>query len=500
VACAVLLQSNWLATALNSLATELAPPIPVIMKEHKLGSDKFVGAQSLLATSHIEQQLSLEAWETFPKKPSRKRRGRSGRIGHPGNRAGHSADSDLPIQEPLRMVFDPELIESLKDFKVYIYDLPPAFNMDLVECYLNTYGEYVWNDENKERAQNTADIWMHELLSRYPQRTYSISEANVAYIPFYGFLSTHFSGIHDEPACNGLGHWQRAQDLAAFLKQSKMFMNHPAKHAMTISFWNVVYAGYPYWNEEPFAVATGPLYYLLQNVTLLVYEKQFGSFRNTAEYETWPSPLVTIPYVPSRQLAEATVRSQDARPIRVYFRGNLQLDSAAKTGASRGERLRQHLTKAFGSISGALLVDSTTNYSHEGYIEEMQRSVFCIVPAGDTPTSRRLFDAIAAGCVPVIVADNITLPFSGFIEWDSFIVRIRENDVINHAAKVTKTMLSIPEEKIKDMQQKLLATRDDFVYGRGEPQYVTPGRAAWNSLIALRESLRAHGDLEGTFA
>ena len=27
--------------------------------------------------------------------------------------------------------------------------------------------------------------------------------------------------------------------------------------------------------------------------------------------------------------------------------------------------------------------------------------------AGDSPTSRRLFDAVAAGCIPVIVSDNL---------------------------------------------------------------------------------------------
>ena len=34
------------------------------------------------------------------------------------------------------------------------------------------------------------------------------------------------------------------------------------------------------------------------------------------------------------------------------------------------------------------------------------------VGKGDTTTSRRLFDAVAAGCIPVIIADNVNLPFS----------------------------------------------------------------------------------------
>lgn len=39
----------------------------------------------------------------------------------------------------------------------------------------------------------------------------------------------------------------------------------------------------------------------------------------------------------------------------------------------------------------------------EHYSEAMMRSTFCLHLPGDTITSRRIFDAINAGCVPVIV-------------------------------------------------------------------------------------------------
>jgi len=37
---------------------------------------------------------------------------------------------------------------------------------------------------------------------------------------------------------------------------------------------------------------------------------------------------------------------------------------------------------------------------------------YCLHLRGATTTSRRLFDAIAAGCVPVVVADGANLPFA----------------------------------------------------------------------------------------
>lgn len=45
------------------------------------------------------------------------------------------------------------------------------------------------------------------------------------------------------------------------------------------------------------------------------------------------------------------------------------------------------------------------------------RSVFCLSPAGDTPSSARLFDAIVSGCIPVIVSDELELPFEGILNY-----------------------------------------------------------------------------------
>ncbi|KAH9301764.1 hypothetical protein KI387_013347, partial [Taxus chinensis] len=47
----------------------------------------------------------------------------------------------------------------------------------------------------------------------------------------------------------------------------------------------------------------------------------------------------------------------------------------------------------------------------EQSIEGMRTAEFCLHPAGDTPTSCRLFDAISSLCIPVIVSDSIELPF-----------------------------------------------------------------------------------------
>ena len=50
----------------------------------------------------------------------------------------------------------------------------------------------------------------------------------------------------------------------------------------------------------------------------------------------------------------------------------------------------------------------------------MRSSKFCLHPAGDTPSSCRLFDAIVSHCVPVIISDKIELPYEDEIDYTEF--------------------------------------------------------------------------------
>lgn len=60
----------------------------------------------------------------------------------------------------------------------------------------------------------------------------------------------------------------------------------------------------------------------------------------------------------------------------------------------------------------------------------MHNSKFCLNIAGDTPSSNRLFDAIASHCVPVIISDEIELPFEDVLDYSEFCIFVRTSDAI----------------------------------------------------------------------
>ena len=54
--------------------------------------------------------------------------------------------------------------------------------------------------------------------------------------------------------------------------------------------------------------------------------------------------------------------------------------------------------------------DSGSKSGSVGYVEGLERSQYCFASRGDTQTSAHLFNAIAAGCVPIIVGLGVAPP------------------------------------------------------------------------------------------
>lgn len=63
----------------------------------------------------------------------------------------------------------------------------------------------------------------------------------------------------------------------------------------------------------------------------------------------------------------------------------------------------------------------------EQYQKILERSKFCLCPRGIAPSSLRLFEAMEAACVPVIISDDIVLPDGP--HWNNFVIMIPENEI-----------------------------------------------------------------------
>ena len=84
---------------------------------------------------------------------------------------------------------------------------------------------------------------------------------------------------------------------------------------------------------------------------------------------------------------------------------------------------------------------------YDAYRSILLRSTFQLVPRGQGLHSHRLLESIAAGSIPIVLADNIILPFSEYIPWSNAIVIVAEKDW-----KAIPTIVEKYIEKINEMQ------------------------------------------------
>ncbi|XP_058832930.1 exostosin-2 [Topomyia yanbarensis] len=82
------------------------------------------------------------------------------------------------------------------------------------------------------------------------------------------------------------------------------------------------------------------------------------------------------------------------------------------------------------------------------YPNVLESGQFCLVARGVRLSQPTLLDAFAAGCVPVIMADNLVLPFSEILDWDLVSVRIYENSL--HS--IIPTLKAISVERVNELR------------------------------------------------
>lgn len=93
----------------------------------------------------------------------------------------------------------------------------------------------------------------------------------------------------------------------------------------------------------------------------------------------------------------------------------------------------------------------------------MAASKFCLNIAGDTPSSNRLFDSIASHCVPVIISDEIELPYEDVLDYTEFCVFVRAADSIRKGY-LLNLLRGIGRERWTKMRDRIKEIVPQFEY------------------------------------
>ncbi|XP_040385581.1 probable arabinosyltransferase ARAD1 [Oryza brachyantha] len=299
--------------------------------------------------------------------------------------------------------------------RVFMYDLPPEFHFGLLGW---ADGGAVWPDVRSGAAprypgglnqQHSVEYWLTlDLLSSSSPpcgaavRVADSRDADVVFVPFFAFLSynRHSRAVPPEKVSRDKA--LQEQLVRYLMAQPEWKRSGGADH--------VIVAHHP--NSLLHARSV-----LFPAVFVL---SDFG------RYHPRVASLEKDVIAPYKHMAKTFVNDSagfDDRATLLYFRGAIY----RKEGGNIRQELYYMLKDekdvyfAFGSVQ-----DHGASKASQG----MHSSKFCLNIAGDTPSSNRLFDAIVSHCVPVIISDDIELPYEDALDYSKFSIFVRSSDAV----------------------------------------------------------------------
>ncbi|KAI5387881.1 hypothetical protein KIW84_073827 [Lathyrus oleraceus] len=192
-----------------------------------------------------------------------------------------------------------------------------------------------------------------------------------------------------------------------------------------------------------------------------------------------------LPYVANVDFCDAGCLSEinPKRSTLLFFRGRLKRNA--------GGKIRSILVAQLKGADGVIIEEGTSgDGGKEAAQKGMRRSLFCLNPAGDTPSSARLFDAIVSGCIPVIVSDELELPFEGILDYRKIALFVSSNDALK-PGWLLKYLKDIQPAHIKELQQNLAKYSRHFLFS-SPAQPLGPEDLVWKMMAGKVVNIKLH--------
>ncbi|KAK3040842.1 hypothetical protein RJ639_029186 [Escallonia herrerae] len=317
--------------------------------------------------------------------------------------------------------------------RVYMYDLDGKFNVGMMDRRRTDRAPVTartlppWPANSGLKKQHSVEYWMMASLlydgmydGRQAVRVFDSDSADVFYVPFFSSLSfnTHGRNMTDPETMIDR---QLQEELLETLRRSD------------------------YWRRSSGRDHVIPMHH--PNAFRFLREEVNASILIVADFGRYPklmSNLTKDVVAPYMHLVDSFEHDNspdpyESRKTLLFFRGRTVRKDEGIVRAKLA-----HILKGIDDVryEDGLATGENIKASSEG----MRASKFCLHPAGDTPSSCRLFDAIVSHCVPVIVSDKIELPYEDEIDYTEFSVFFSVKEALKPDHIVTE-LRQFPKEK-----------------------------------------------------
>ncbi|CAJ1960301.1 unnamed protein product [Sphenostylis stenocarpa] len=323
--------------------------------------------------------------------------------------------------------------------RVFMYDLPRRFNVGMIDRR-NTAETPVtvedwprWPENWGLKKQHSVEYWMmgsllHDGEGKEAVRVSDPELADAFFVPFFSSLSFNTHGHNMKDPATQLDR-QLQVDLMELLKKSKYWQRSGGRDHV-----------FPVTHPNAFRFLRNQLNESIQVVV------DFGRYPRgmTNLYKDVVSPYV---HVVDSFTVDEPQDPYESRSTLLFFRG--------RTYRKDEGIVRVKLAKILSGYDDvhyerSVATEENIKLSSKG----MRSSKFCLDPAGDTPSSCRLFDAIVSHCVPVIVSDQIELPFEDEIDYSQFSIFFSFKEALKPGYMIDQ-LRKIPKQKWTEMWRQL---------------------------------------------
>ncbi|ERN20551.1 hypothetical protein AMTR_s00068p00206630 [Amborella trichopoda] len=393
-----------------------------------------------------------------------------------------------------------------KDGLVYVYDLPPKFNGDLLRrCEnLSMYTNMCPHVANRGMGQPVqsmgpswfathqflGDLMVHARVESHVCRTNDTGLATLFYVPFYGGL--HASSVFREKNWgkrDGLG-----EELVEYLSEQAMWKRHRGRdHFVAIgrTSWDFM--------RDDKGIDFGANRFLLTpplaNMWVL-----------TVERHPWhPGRQIGVPY-PSyfhpaefSEILEWQIKVRQAPRTHLYaFVGGPRPPGLEKAAARADIFSQCNISSR--CLSLQCRPGASGCYEPPEVLRALSTAEFCLQPPGDSFTRRSVFDSILSGCIPVFFS-----PHTAYTQYQWYLPeQIGGYSVYippEKVGRIEEQLMRIPKARVARMRSTVIDLIPRITYARpdaGDPGFqdaidVVLSRLARRVRAELGPSQESHG-------
>ncbi|XP_077982374.1 uncharacterized protein LOC144437325 [Glandiceps talaboti] len=385
----------------------------------------------------------------------------------------------------------------VKPFKIYVYDLPSKFNRDLARC-VQTIDKCFQLDENnfgmgpellgykdvsvRDTHQFSLEVILHEKMMYSSYRTKNASEADLYYIPFYPGIACFCRSFQKSSFDLITLH----QEMWHYITEKWPYFDMGKPHAMALAkiereHWSQrcgILSEFDYANEIQFIGIEEE------------YNPAYRSYFKRSEQH-----ILVAPYPSYGHLLATKHTRSNARTVNFYdppettstnTNRNILVFMAASD--RNNHELREILKSQMNWTKETYESYMTSHpsdyedYTYEGVwyvtpecahptklptMQWMQHSIFCLQPPGDSPTRKSFYDAIVAGCIPVIFLPeylNVKYPFQRHINYSEFTLNFGLETFMFEEPDIVEMLRDMPDETVEFLQNNLAKVRRYLQY------------------------------------